>query len=269
MQKLSKKFKEVKFSNKLTTPKFKNTKEIKLHLDDEDEESFLPNQLSFFKQQQTASKLIIPIDQDIREPSYYRGVVQAILDTSEGDVIEFHINSPGGNLSGLQSLLSAIWGTEAETIARISGDCSSAASMLALHCSSVYVSPIATMLVHQVSYSTGHSKNADIKNLVDHISSYSEKLFRETYDLFLSEEEIAKCLDGYQLYLDSEEIMKRLEYKFEVLKEQAMLEMEEAEEEIEQPEQEPEYELEVLEQNQKSSSKKKAKKDTITEEVPS
>lgn len=208
-----KQFNKVKQFSKQTNPKF--------NLEDEDE-GFKPlvPQLGYFRKVQTAQCIQIAIDEEIKEASYYRQVAQAIRDTSEGDIIEFDICSPGGRLEGLQVLLSAIYSTEADTIAKINGDCSSAASMLALHCDGVVVSPFATMLVHNVSYSTGHSKNADIKNLVEHISEYSEKLFRETYQYFLTEDEIVRCLDGYQLYLNADEISERLKIKFEKMKEE-------------------------------------------------
>jgi ATP-dependent protease ClpP protease subunit len=222
--------------------------------DTDDEEEFqFRNQLGFFKKTQQQTKLIIPIDQVIVEPSYYRAVVQAIMDTTEGDEIEFNINSPGGSIAGLQSLLSAIWSTEANTVARISGDCSSAASILAMNCESVFVSPCATMLAHGPSYSTGYSKNADIKNLVKHVDGFTEKLFRESYELFLTEEEIEKCLNGYQLYLDAEEIMQRLAKKYEILNQRIL-------------EQEQQEEVEVQQEVQEVKPKRKQKAKVQTEQ---
>jgi ATP-dependent protease ClpP protease subunit len=240
----------------------KNIKPKFEEYDDEEEQEnqcFARKQLSFFKKQQVSTCLVIPIDQPIMEPSYYRNVVQAIQNTSANDVIEFHIVSPGGSLSGLQTLLSAIWSTDAETVAHINGECSSAASMLAMHCSNLYVSPMATMLIHGVSYSTGYSKNPDIKNLVDHITDYSESLFRDTYKHFLTEEETVKCLNGFQLYLNAEEIGKRLEHKFEMLrKEHEAQQAEEAEDESEddseETEQDYDYEYEDEEESQDSNN---------------
>jgi ATP-dependent protease ClpP protease subunit len=210
---------------------YKNKLKNLQYSSEEDEDQIfknIPSQLGYFRKTQTAQCIQVSIDEEIKEASYYRQVAQAIRDTSEGDIIEFDICSPGGRLDGLQVLLSAIYSTPAETIAKINGDCSSAASMLALHCDGVVVSPFATMLVHNVSYATGYSKNADIKNMVEHISEYSEKLFRDTYEYFLTEEEIVKCLDGLQLYLNADEISERLRIKFQKMQE----EQEELEDEL-------------------------------------
>jgi ATP-dependent protease ClpP protease subunit len=212
-----------------------NLKSTPKYSSEEDEDQIfknIPSQLGYFRKTQTAQCIQVSIDEEIKEASYYRQVAQDIRDTSEGDIIEFDICSPGGRLDGLQVLLSAIYSTPAETIAKINGDCSSAASMLALHCDGVVVSPFATMLVHNVSYATGYSKNADIKNMVEHISEYSEKLFRDTYEYFLTEEEIVKCLDGLQLYLNADQISERLRIKFQKMK-QEQEEQEELEDELE------------------------------------
>lgn len=188
-------------------------------LDSDDDEIILPKfetQLTFSKKIQQQQLLEIPLDEEIKGPSYYRLITQAIRDTSEGDIIRFNICSPGGRLDGLMSILSAIWKTDATTEAHIDGFADSVASILSLHCDSVYVSPIASMLVHNTVYGIG-GKAADIKAHVDHFNSFSNKLFRDTYKYFLTEDEIEKCIGGYQLYLDADNIGVRLKRKFEML----------------------------------------------------
>jgi ATP-dependent protease ClpP protease subunit len=184
--------------------------------EDDDDEYFSNRQLAFFKRTQEITNLSIPIDEGVREPKYYRQAVQAISNTSEGDIVEFEINSGGGRLDGLLAILTAMQKTDALTVANINGECHSAASMLALNCDNVYVSPYATMLCHHVSYGTA-GKASDIKLHVNHIQSVCEKLFRQTYHLFLTEDEIESCLEGYQLWLDSDEINRRLEQKYSVI----------------------------------------------------
>ena len=220
----------MKFTNKLKP--HKTGKQVaKLHDDDSDVDIKLPEgQLGYYKKTRAVQLLEIPIDEEIKGPSYYRSITQAIRDSSEGDIIQFNICSPGGRLDGLMTILSATWKTEAQTEAHLDGFCDSAASMLALHCDSIFVSPLASMLVHNVAYGIG-GKAADIKAHVDHFNAFSEKFFRETYKYFLSEEEIDKCLEGYQLYLDAEQIMERLRFKFDKMKELAELELEQEEQE--------------------------------------
>lgn len=73
--------------------------------------------------------------------------------------------------------------------------------------------------LHSTSYGTGFQKAADIHQQVQHFNNYSEIFFRDTYKYFLTDEEIQKCLDGYQLYLNAEQIAERLQRKFSILKE--------------------------------------------------
>jgi len=184
--------------------------------DDLDDKLFGNKQLGYFTQTQTSTCIVVPIDEPVKDAAYYRQVVQAISNTSEGDQIQFEINSPGGDLAGLIALLTAMSKTEATKVAHINGDCHSASSMLALNCDGVYVSPYASMLVHFVSFGSS-GKATDIKSHVNHIHSTSEQLFRETYELFLTEEEIEKCIGGFELWLNYDEISRRLEYKYSIL----------------------------------------------------
>lgn len=160
--------------------------------------------------------LTVPIDEGFQEAKYYRAVAKAIADTSEGDQIEFEISSPGGLLNGLLALLTSMAKTDATTVAHINGECHSAASMLALNCDAIYVSPYATMLVHFLQFGAA-GKATDVRSQVEHIYETSQKLFRETYEHFLTSDEIQKCIDGLELWLSAEDINKRLERKFNIM----------------------------------------------------
>lgn len=210
--------------------KFNNTLRVSDDDDeDEDEDMFIrsSSRLGYFKKTRTQNLIEIPIDEEVKGPSYYRNVAQAIRDSNEDDLIRFYVVSPGGRLDGLMSILSSIWKTGATTEAHIDGFADSASSMLCLHCDNVYVSPLASMLVHQVQYGVG-GKSADIQAHVAHFTKFSETFFRDTYKHFLTDEEIQKCLDGYQLYLNAEQIVERLQNKLNIL--QAIREGEQSEE---------------------------------------
>ena len=185
--------------------------------------------LEFYTEQISSVAMTVHIDEEIREPSYYRQVVQGIENLSEGDQLTFNIASPGGRLDGLEVVLSAIKNTDVVVIANIAGSCHSAASILALNCDVIYVSPHASMLVHFVSFGSVGASNHVLKQ-AEHTKKVSEKLFRETYEYFLTEEEIEKCIeDDYQLWLTSEDILERLTIRQE--KYQELAEQEESEDE--------------------------------------
>ena len=208
-----------------TTKAIKNIKTnnrlVKCSQDDDDEDDDCGGKrLGYFVKTQVNELIEIPIDEGIMSPSYYRNVTQRVRDADEGDVIRFIVNSPGGRLDGLMSLLSNMLKTDAVTEAHIDGFVDSAASMLSMHCDNIYVSPYASMLVHHVAYGIGMNKAADIHQHVTYFNAYSEQFFRDTYQHFLTDEEIQKCLDGYQLYLNAEQIVERLQNKFNILQAQ-------------------------------------------------
>lgn len=194
-----------------------NTKYKAEQEDDEDRE-FVGSKttLGYFMKQKVATQFTVTIDEAFTEPSYYRGVVSMLMGASEEDTVIFLINSPGGRLSGLLTLLEGINMTDATTLAVIVGECSSAASMFALHCDRVFVSENATMLCHNVSYGT-NGKGSDVLAHVNHVAKTSEKLLRSTYKHFLDEQEILQLLSGQEIYMDSEEIKQRLQKKAEAL----------------------------------------------------
>jgi len=65
------------------------------------------------------------------------------------------------------------------------------------------------MLCHEVRYGVG-GKNSDNLSHVQHIKKISDKLIWETYEGFLTDDEIESVLNGKELFLDSDEIVERL-----------------------------------------------------------
>lgn len=187
---------------------------LKLNVFDEDDLGSSKGELPFCVNSTVSNEIIIPIDEVVQEASYYRNVAHAVSSATGDDVVKYRINSPGGRLDGLIALLHATVGTQATVVAEIVGECHSAASILALHCDEILVGPYASMLCHSVRY--GYvGKGADVEAHVKHASKTTEKLMRETYTGFLSEEEIEDLLKGRELYLDASEIIERLKAREE------------------------------------------------------
>lgn len=196
-----------------------NKKFTRNNEDDEDES--MPKdggQLQFYTKVNRIYQHDVFIDQPFVDSSYYRNVIAMLNDASPDDLVIFHLNSPGGLLSGLQSLVEAVKGTEAHTVAYIVGQCASAASLFSMYCDSVVVSDLASIMVHHVSYSTG-GKNSDIIAHTQHIAKTSEKLIRETYTGWLSEQEIEEVLNGREIYFDADEARERFAKRVEYFEE--------------------------------------------------
>lgn len=206
------------FGESVNLAKFSSKQKTKVDSDDEDfEVSSSDHFCGYFIEQQPITKITVPIDKEVRDPSYYRLVANKISELSEGDVIEFRIHSPGGQLAGLVTLLHAVRTTEADTVAVVEGDAYSAASLLALACDVVIVGPYANFLCHSASLGT-RGKATDVLSQVTHTKDYAEKIFRECYEYFLTEKEIEDVLAGKEMYLDYKQINERLERKYSILK---------------------------------------------------
>lgn len=190
--------------------------------DDFDIVSAPPDQLGYFFETVSSTQYTVPIDESFMEASYYRGIVNMLAQANEQDIVIFRINSPGGQFSGLLSLLDAIETTQAMTIADITGQAASAASILALNCDQCVVGKYAEMLAHEVSYGVG-GKGSDNLSHVQHIKKISDKLIWDTYEGFLEDHEIESVLNGKELFLDSDEIIERLNNREEYRKELATL----------------------------------------------
>ena len=182
--------------------------------DDYNEDSVQADQLGYFVDSNTSFKYTVPIDTDFVEPSHYRAVVQMMDSATENDLVLFKINSRGGALSGLQTLLEAIKSTEAHTVAVVVGQCASAASILLMYCDSAVVTDSANALIHHVSFSTG-GKGADVLSHVQHVAKTSEKLMNEAYEGFLTEDEIKEIISGKEMYLDADEMRERFDNREE------------------------------------------------------
>lgn len=181
-----------------------------------------PDQLGYFFETVNSTQYTVPIDESFMEASYYRGIVNMLAQANEQDIVIFRINSPGGQFSGLLSLLDAIETTQAMTIADITGQAASAASILALNCDQCVVGKYAEMLAHEVSYGVG-GKGSDNLSHVQHIKKISDKLIWDTYEGFLEDHEVESVLNGKELFLDSDEIIERLNKREEYRKELATL----------------------------------------------
>jgi ATP-dependent protease ClpP protease subunit len=192
---------------------WKSTYKIKSARDDDEEED-QPQRgeqyLSYAERQVNLSQITVPIDEPIRGAKYYRQVCYRISQLSEHDSVKFIINSPGGDLDGLVSILHAMKASEVETHAEITGICHSAASMLALSCDNIFVSPYATMMVHYVSFGA-IGQGAHVRDRVKHTLDFTEALFKDTYSGFLTDSEISEVIEGKELWMGAEEISKRLE----------------------------------------------------------
>jgi ATP-dependent protease ClpP protease subunit len=182
------------------------------------DEDMLPSdfggQCEVFVNSQTYYSYDVFLDEEIREPSYYRQALKTIRDASEGDLVKIHLATPGGNLTTALMLISAIEESSAEVVAIVEGECYSGGSLIALSCPVIDVKPGALFMLHSASFGSSGSVQT-VRDHVNFIGSHAEKVMEEIYKDFITEEELEDLKRGRELWFDADQISERLEKMFE------------------------------------------------------
>lgn len=93
-------------------------------------------------------------------PAFSPSVVrQALEDNPAGEELVFEINSYGGSVRAGSEIYSVLRSSNVRTRAEIQSLAASAASYLALGCDSVWISPVAQLIVHMPSTVTDGDRN--------------------------------------------------------------------------------------------------------------
>lgn len=154
---------------------------------------------------------------DIESPEDYIEWFDTIRSAGPNDVLKFYINSPGGDLFTAIQFMRVLDETEANIVVSVEGACMSAATLIFLCGESFEVSEHSMFMFH--NYSSGvQGKGGEMYDRLAHEKVWSEKLLRDVYSDFLTEQEITSVLDNKDIWMDGEEVVKRLKAKVEKLK---------------------------------------------------
>ena len=155
----------------------------------------------------------IYLDEDIKDPTYYRHAFQVLRSAQQGDLVRIYISSPGGNLNSALIYRNCIQECQGDVVAIIEAEAYSAASLIALSCPSIEVKPYATMMLHSAAFGSSGS----VQNVRDHVEftgRHAESLMEEVYKEFISAEELLDLKKGRELWFDYKEIGERLDKMF-------------------------------------------------------
>lgn len=149
------------------------------------------------------------LDSDIAEPSEYRELISLLFNSNENDTINLFINSDGGHLDTALAIVEGLKATEARVTAVLIGACHSAASIISMYCHEVAVLDSAYSMIHTASFGA-QGNTSNVKSHTEFTVRQVEKLLNNTYDGFLTKEEMAKVKQGVELWFDADEIRKRM-----------------------------------------------------------
>lgn len=165
-------------------------------------------QLDYSLSSITHNKFEFNLDEDIKEPSYYRNLIEVLNNATEQDLVVLNINSGGGHLDSAISIIDALRNTRANTLAWISGSAYSAAGLIALSCQNVEVGEFATLMCHNSQYGLG-GYTTDIKDRAVFEHKMISKIMHSVYKHFLSVDEVEDVLSNKTIWMDADEIVER------------------------------------------------------------
>jgi len=138
-------------------------------------------------------------------------IVDTLYSASERDEVVIHLNSGGGNIDSLDTLLMAMASCPAHIHVIGTGNIASAATFILLAADSFEISPFATLLFHTVTFGV-YGQSQDNLELTQFLHDESERLMRTYYKHLFTPEEIDDMIvNKRQKYLTSEQFTSRWE----------------------------------------------------------
>lgn len=187
-------------------PKFNNKNE-----DDDTCDGINPNQnITFYEAVKVNRCITVFLDETVREPKYYRNLLQCIDNLSEDDMLQIVINSYGGALDGAMAIISAIQGTDAHVQVLVDGVAASAASMIALAAPSLFIADNSVFMIHSATFGSV-GKQSDVISHVTFLDRRIKSIMQDIYKGFLTDQELQDVLTGREIWLDTASIIERLE----------------------------------------------------------
>lgn len=146
---------------------------------------------------------------EIEEIKYYSGLLHLLEMGRPQDHFTFRINSPGGFVHSMQSLIPAMKECESHITTVAEGEVMSAATALFFAGDSYVVKPYSLFMFHDGS-SCSHGKLNETKMWTDAQLELLNIMHKQIIQPYLSEEEIDAFQSGIDLYLKAEDIVKRI-----------------------------------------------------------
>jgi ATP-dependent protease ClpP protease subunit len=153
----------------------------------------------------------------IGNPSQYTQWFETIRSAGETDVVLLYINSQGGDLFTAIQFMRVMAETKATVVASVEGLCMSAATLIFLSAKHWEISKHSMFMFHNYS-GVVLGKGGEMYDQVIHSKSWSERLWRDTYNDFLTDAELNTMLENKDIWLTGEEVEHRLKKKIGMVK---------------------------------------------------
>lgn len=159
--------------------------------------------------EKSARQFNIFLDSDIGPPAEYRELISILFSADSDDQVMMFVNSSGGQFDTAMAIVEGLKTTHAKVTAVLIGACHSAASIISMYCHDVVVLDSAYSMIHTASFgSMGNASN--VKSHTEFTIKQLDKVLNDTYEGFLTKEEMVKIKSGSELWFNAEEIRTRI-----------------------------------------------------------
>lgn len=149
------------------------------------------------------------ITKEIGAPQLYDELVHLLInEVTEDDTVTFHMCTPGGYVDSAMRILDAMAQCIVPVTVTLSGQTSSAGTIITMGAGTVVAGAYASMMIHQFRtgyWGASHEVEKDFEFNQPHI----KKFMRDMYEGFLTSEELDNIFKGQDMYLNADEIISR------------------------------------------------------------
>jgi len=177
--------------------------------DEEEVEEKEPRPYNFYQQKMVARQLHYYLSGPIEDPSRYTEMIHQIRTAGQNDVVNIHLNTPGGLVSTGVQLISAMRASQGHIVTHLEGEACSMGALLFLTADEMVVYDDSLLMFHNYSggaFGKGHVLTA----AVEATNKWYAKLAKTVCTPFLTAAELKKIFDGADMWLLSEEVEARL-----------------------------------------------------------
>jgi ATP-dependent protease ClpP protease subunit len=159
--------------------------------------------------------------------------LEVLEQATQNDIVELHINSGGGSVDALSTLLHAMKKCEAHVKCIFTGQCASAATFPLFYCDEFEIAEDATFLFHEAICGAPAETMSASRDYTEHTYKHLERMLCSTYEYFFTDEELQQLLTGKQFYMFPDEVMQRFNNRNECLSTLLDIESQQSDEQFE------------------------------------
>lgn len=146
------------------------------------------------------------------DEKWYYKTINILRDATVNDIIELHLNTPGGSIYTGLNIIDAVNISKAKVNLHISGLCASCGTLIFAggKYNEIMINDHTTFLFHSV-WSGTFGKVHEMKDVVQNTEEQMKLMFEEIYKDILTRDELDEIYKGRELYLLGRDVKERLE----------------------------------------------------------